>query len=144
VTLLIPGFNDSRDELTRLTAFLASISPDIPWHVTAFHGDYKMQEPDNTDSRDAATAADTAVRTACAMSTRAIFLARSAIVEHTLYHCGDLLIARRSASSASARDRRRRLSRLRTTVPGRWDSRFTGQLASRRLLGADAAKCKVQ
>src|SRR3954466_11816026 len=42
VTLLIPGFNDSRDELRRLTAFVASVSPDIPWHVTAFHGDYKM------------------------------------------------------------------------------------------------------
>ena len=43
VTLLIPGFNDSDDELRRLTEFLAGISPDIPWHVTAFHGDYKMQ-----------------------------------------------------------------------------------------------------
>ena len=44
VTLLIPGFNDSRDELTRLTAFIAGVSPDIPWHVTAFHGDYKMTD----------------------------------------------------------------------------------------------------
>ncbi len=43
VTLLIPGFNDSVDELRGLTEFLANISPDIPWHVTAFHGDYKMQ-----------------------------------------------------------------------------------------------------
>ena len=42
VTLLIPGFNDSHDELRRLTEFLAGISPDIPWHVTAFHADYKM------------------------------------------------------------------------------------------------------
>ena len=48
VTLLIPGFNDSRDELTRLTEFVASVSPDIPWHVTAFHGDYKMTDPQNT------------------------------------------------------------------------------------------------
>jgi pyruvate formate lyase activating enzyme len=42
VTLLIPGFNDSRGELTRLTEFVAGVSPDIPWHVTAFHPDYKM------------------------------------------------------------------------------------------------------
>src|SRR5437867_4806504 len=48
VTLLIPGFNDSRDELMRLTSFVASVSPDIPWHVTAFHGDYKMTSPQNT------------------------------------------------------------------------------------------------
>ncbi len=48
VTLLIPGFNDSGDELTRLTSFIASVSPAIPWHVTAFHGDYRMHEPENT------------------------------------------------------------------------------------------------
>jgi pyruvate formate lyase activating enzyme len=41
VTLLVPGFNDSREELAGLTGFLASVSPDIPWHVTAFHPDYK-------------------------------------------------------------------------------------------------------
>ncbi|MGH9664356.1 MAG: radical SAM protein, partial [Bryobacteraceae bacterium] len=35
VTLLIPGFNDADDELRRMAEFLAGISPDIPWHVTA-------------------------------------------------------------------------------------------------------------
>jgi pyruvate formate lyase activating enzyme len=50
VTLLIPGFNDSEEELKRLTAFVASVSVDIPWHVTAFHADYKMLEPQNTTS----------------------------------------------------------------------------------------------
>jgi pyruvate formate lyase activating enzyme len=50
VTLLIPGFNDSPDELRRLTEFLAAISPDIPWHITAFHGDYKMQGEDQRDT----------------------------------------------------------------------------------------------
>src|SRR3954453_23472574 len=48
VTLLIPGFNDSPDELTKLTEFVASVSPDIPWHVTAFHADYHMTDPGNT------------------------------------------------------------------------------------------------
>jgi pyruvate formate lyase activating enzyme len=48
VTLLIPGFNDARDEIERLTAFIADVSPDIPWHVTAFHADYKMTDPANT------------------------------------------------------------------------------------------------
>src|ERR1019366_9113383 len=36
VTLLIPGFNDGDDELRSLTAFLAGVSPDIPWHVTGY------------------------------------------------------------------------------------------------------------
>ena len=48
VTLLIPGFNDAEDELARLTSFIASVSPDIPWHVTAFHKDYRMSDPENT------------------------------------------------------------------------------------------------
>jgi len=48
VTLLVPGFNDSDDELARLTGFLASVSPDVPWHVTAFHKDYKMTDPGDT------------------------------------------------------------------------------------------------
>ena len=44
VTLLIPGFNDGDDELQSLAEFLAGVSPDIPWHVTAFHQDYKMND----------------------------------------------------------------------------------------------------
>jgi len=58
VTLVIPGFNSSREELTDIARFLVSVSPDIPWHVTAFHKDYKMTEPDNTDSRTLIEAAE--------------------------------------------------------------------------------------
>lgn len=50
VTLVIPGFNDSNEELWEAARFLAGVSVDIPWHVTAFHKDYKMTEPDNTDA----------------------------------------------------------------------------------------------
>jgi pyruvate formate lyase activating enzyme len=49
VTLVVPGFNDSDEELTDIARFLVSVSPDIPWHVTAFHKDYKMTDPDETD-----------------------------------------------------------------------------------------------
>lgn len=45
VTLVVPGFNDSPAELWDAARFLASVSPDIPWHVTAFHPDYKMDTP---------------------------------------------------------------------------------------------------
>ncbi len=43
-TLLIPGLNDSADELRRLAAFLASISPDLPWHVSRFYPAYRLLE----------------------------------------------------------------------------------------------------
>jgi pyruvate formate lyase activating enzyme len=42
VTLVIPGFNDSTEELWEAGRFVASVSSEIPWHVTAFHPDYKM------------------------------------------------------------------------------------------------------
>lgn len=48
VTLIIPGFNDSEDELRRAADFIAAVSPEIPWHVTAFHQDYHMHENANT------------------------------------------------------------------------------------------------
>jgi pyruvate formate lyase activating enzyme len=48
VTLVVPGFNDADDELAAIAEFLASVSADIPWHVTAFHPDYKMNDRDFT------------------------------------------------------------------------------------------------
>ena len=48
VTLVVPGFNDSADELRRCADFLAGVSPNIPWHVTAFHPDYRMTDPSAT------------------------------------------------------------------------------------------------
>jgi len=48
VTLLVPGFNDAEAELAGLAGFLASVSVDLPWHVTAFHQDYKMTDPPST------------------------------------------------------------------------------------------------
>ena len=48
VTLVVPGFNDGDDELKQIADFLVGVSPDIPWHVTAFHPDYKMTEPGHT------------------------------------------------------------------------------------------------
>jgi pyruvate formate lyase activating enzyme len=56
VTLVVPGFNHSDEELGNIAEFLASVSADIPWHVTAFHPDYR-----NTSQ---ATPAETLLRAA--------------------------------------------------------------------------------
>ncbi|NOY98026.1 MAG: AmmeMemoRadiSam system radical SAM enzyme [Chloroflexi bacterium] len=58
VTLVVPGFNDSNAELWEAARFLAGVSPDIPWHVTAFHRDYKMTDAENTPVRTLLRAAD--------------------------------------------------------------------------------------
>lgn len=44
VTLVVPGFSDDVDDLKRMAAFLAEVDPLMPWHMTAFHPDYKMTE----------------------------------------------------------------------------------------------------
>lgn len=44
VTLVIPGFNDSDPELKAIAGFIKGVSPDIPWHVTAYHPDFKMAD----------------------------------------------------------------------------------------------------
>lgn len=43
-TLIVPDLNDSPEELRSIANFIASISSDIPWHVSAFHPDYQMQD----------------------------------------------------------------------------------------------------
>jgi pyruvate formate lyase activating enzyme len=58
VTLVIPGFNDSTEELLDAGRFITSVSPDIPWHVTAFHPDYKMTEPHPTPVKTLQRAAE--------------------------------------------------------------------------------------
>jgi pyruvate formate lyase activating enzyme len=50
VTLLVPGFNDGADEIRLAAEFIASVSPDIPWHVTAFHPDYRMTDHAGTQA----------------------------------------------------------------------------------------------
>jgi len=47
-TLLIPGMNDSDEELTQIACFLAKIDRTIPWHVSGYHPAYKMNGPPPT------------------------------------------------------------------------------------------------
>ena len=49
-TLVIPGFNDDPEELAHIAAFIADVDRRIPWHVSAFHPDYKMTDRCRTDA----------------------------------------------------------------------------------------------
>jgi len=56
VTLVVPEFNDSAEELRDMASFLAGLSRDIPWHVTAFHPDYQMTDRGRTPAATLARA----------------------------------------------------------------------------------------
>ncbi len=58
VTLVIPGFNDSNEELMDAARFIRSVSPEIPWHVTAFHPDYRMTDASYTPATTLIRAAE--------------------------------------------------------------------------------------
>jgi pyruvate formate lyase activating enzyme len=47
-TLVVPGMNDGEDELRSIARFVAGVSPDIPWHVSRFHPDFKYTQTDAT------------------------------------------------------------------------------------------------
>jgi pyruvate formate lyase activating enzyme len=44
-TLVVPGLNDSGDETAACADFIAGLSPDIPWHISAYHPDYRYDAP---------------------------------------------------------------------------------------------------
>jgi pyruvate formate lyase activating enzyme len=41
-TLLVPGLNDSKEELQQLAKFLVDLDPDMPWHISRFHPTYRL------------------------------------------------------------------------------------------------------
>ena len=47
-TLVIPGINDSNEELREIAAFIRSVGPEIPWHVSQFYPTYKMVDRTET------------------------------------------------------------------------------------------------
>jgi pyruvate formate lyase activating enzyme len=136
VTLVISGFNDSDDELRRLVEFLAGISPDIPWHVTAFHQDYKMTEPESTSPETLMRAAEIGKRAGLRYIYAGNLPGHVGDLENTRCpQCRELLIERYGYFI-----RQYRLSpqgncpSCGAGIPGRWEPKFQGQIADRPFL----------
>ena len=95
VTLVIPGFNDSTEELMDAARFLAGVSPDIPWHVTAFHKDYRMTDADNTTTSALIRAAEIGQEAGLHFVYAGNLPGRVGSYEHTFCpNCGERLIER--------------------------------------------------
>jgi pyruvate formate lyase activating enzyme len=132
VTLLIPGFNDSDDELRKLTAFLAGVSPDIPWHVTAFHQDYKMTSPADTRAKDLLRAAALGREAGLRYIYAGNLPGRVEGLEDTHCHrCGEMLIQRCGYLIEKYRlTAQGDCPACHTPVPGRWSKNFDGQITA--------------
>jgi len=47
-TLVIPGLNDSEEELSQIAEFVCSVGSEVPWHVARFYPAYHMMDRDKT------------------------------------------------------------------------------------------------
>jgi pyruvate formate lyase activating enzyme len=95
VTLVVPGFNDAPDDLRRMADTIAAISPDVPWHVTAFHQDYRMTDPRNTTAEDLLRVCETGAAAGLHYVYAGNLPGRVGRWEHTWCpDCGELLVER--------------------------------------------------
>ena len=138
VTLLIPGFNDSPDELRRLAEFVAGVSPDIPWHVTAFHTDYKMQGDGqrNTTAEDLMRAVEIGQQAGLRYIYAGNLPGTVGSTEDTRCpQCSQTLIRRYGYLIEDYRlTPDGRCPRCSCQIPGRWAPEFDGQITSRPFL----------
>jgi len=123
VTLLIPGFNDSDDEIKAAADFIASVSPDIPWHVTAFHQDYKMTAPDNTPIETLIRAAETGYGAGLKYVYAGNLPGRVGKYENTFCpNCKGMLIERYGFRVLKNRIKAGGCPECGTSISGRWDN----------------------
>jgi len=121
VTLIVPTFNDSDDELGEIASFLVSVSPDIPWHVTAFHPDYKMAGPGSTPTHTLVRAAKIGKEAGLRFVYVGNLPGMTKGLENTVCPmCGELLIERVGFQVLKNQLKNGACSACSTPVPGVW------------------------
>lgn len=123
VTLIVPGFNDSEEELRDMAKFLVSVDPFIPWHVTAFHSDYKMQDTGNTQTSTLLKACEIGAEAGMKYIYAGNAPGRVGRWENTWCHnCGELLIERLAYHIKQINLKDGSCPKCQTEIPGRWTS----------------------
>jgi pyruvate formate lyase activating enzyme len=121
VTLIVPGMNDSVEELTDIAKFILSVSPDIPWHVTAFHQDYKMTDRDFTQSEILIRAAEIGYGEGLHFVYAGNRPGQTRNYENTYcYSCKELLVERRGYRVLNNRVKNGTCPKCGTVIAGRW------------------------
>jgi pyruvate formate lyase activating enzyme len=124
VTLVVPGFNDSREELGDIAGFLSGVDPGIPWHVTAFHPDYKMTDRGRTPVETLLEAYDLGKAAGLRYVYPGNLPGAVGDRENTYCHaCGELLIRRRGFLVIENRMRGSRCPACAEGIPGVWEDR---------------------
>ncbi|MFQ5772370.1 MAG: radical SAM protein, partial [bacterium] len=125
VSLIVPGFNDSNEELKAMANFIVNISPTIPWHVTAFHQDYKMRQPDNTPVQTLIRAAEIGYEAGLNFVYAGNLSGRVGRYENT--HCPNChaeLITRFGFHVTQNKIEKGQCFNCHTDIPGRWEGTY--------------------
>lgn len=120
VTLLVPNYNDSEEELRDIAKFIYSLSPNIPWHVTAFHPDYKMNDRERTSLRKILRAREIGLEEGL----KFVYGGNVRIpeVENTYCpECGELLIEREIFFVTQNKLKKGKCFKCETEIPGIWE-----------------------
>ena len=122
VTLIVPGMNDTNEELTDIAKFIHSISPDIPWHVTAYHQEYKMTGEEFTPVSTLMRAAELGYKEGLHFVYAGNRPGQTRNYENTYcYFCNELLIERRGFQIVRNRISNGTCFKCNTKIAGRWE-----------------------
>jgi pyruvate formate lyase activating enzyme len=119
-TLLIPGYNDSEEDLKRLVDFvLNELGSDVPVHFTAFHGDYRMVDVPSTPKQTCVFARELAKN----LGLRHVYVGNvdDDVGQNSYCECGQRLIVRRGYSVRADGLVAGRCRHCGTTLKGRID-----------------------
>ncbi|HTX17305.1 MAG TPA: AmmeMemoRadiSam system radical SAM enzyme [Bacteroidota bacterium] len=123
VTLVVPGFNDSNEELRDIARFLVSVSSDIPWHVTAFHQDYRMTDRDGTGPATLRRAREIGIHEGLSYVYAGNLPGQLSDSENTLCPaCGTTLIERFGFAILSNRIQKGSCPNCKTRIAGFWEA----------------------
>ncbi len=132
VTLVVPGLNDDPAELRDIASFLAGLSPDIPWHVTAFHPDYRMNDRGPTPVATLLRAVETGREAGLRYVYPGNVAGLHELASTRCPSCGRVLVERRGWAVGEVRVRGGRCPGCGTPIPGIWkDGRVPAAPAGR-------------
>jgi len=118
-TLMIPGLNDSEEEMKDLAKFLADLDPGIPWHISRFHPTYRLTDRSSTPAESIRRAREIGYE----MGLKYVYTGNlpGDEGEKTLCHeCGDLLMDRYGFYVRNNRISNGKCPHCHSEIPGVW------------------------
>lgn len=115
-TLLIPGENDSEEEMRDIASFIASVSKDIPWHISRFFPTYKMTNVPPTPL----TKLERVYEIGIEEGLHFVYTGNVPFESNTTFcpQCGDKLIVRNAYTLSMMRVENGRCPHCRSKIPG--------------------------